>query len=61
MWIYWWDYETDPIGIWDYTSYDPYKWNSISLLLRKIKVNGKLTFKVLAGTQFDDKQKSMII
>ena len=32
----------------------------MSLLLRKIKVNGKLTVKVLAGTQFDDKQKNMI-
>jgi len=31
------------------------------LLLRKTKVNGKLTFKVLAGTQFDDKYKTMYI
>merc|ERR1712194_408499 len=47
MWIYWWDYDSDPIMIWDYTTYDPYIWNSISLLLRKTKVNGKLTFKIL--------------
>ena len=61
QWIYWWDYNEDPIGIWDYTYYDQYTWNSLSVLLRKVKVNGKLTFKVLAGTNFDDKNKTMII
>jgi hypothetical protein len=60
-WIYFWDHDSDPVGIWDYTAYDPYKWNSLSLLFRKTKVNGKLTFKVLAGTQFDDKTKTMVI